>query len=277
MNTLYKKVVSSALLGCLLSLTATAFGEVNHKPANAMPARFYAGVFGGGGVMSSTDVGLFGTVYFPEVNGGPLAVNAFTNADSNGAGLIGAHIGMKSLTSLHLLTPVTPAIELESYYMKSAKIKEHAFNNSTRLAENEFVVSYNLGTSVVMLNAVLNTHHQLFGRLKPYLSVGVGPALVSNTGARAIQINPAEPGVNHFNSKRSDKAATFATQAKLGANYDLDAKLKLYAEYRLLYLAETNYTLGSTIFAGHAETSAWHVRVEPQYYNLAVVGVDYSF
>src|SRR5690349_9394658 len=60
----------------------------------ATPARgVYFGGFGGGGFSTEAEVTQFGTVFFTEAEGGPLAVNAKGKSDGDGVGFVGAQVG----------------------------------------------------------------------------------------------------------------------------------------------------------------------------------------
>ena len=74
---------------------AQAYAMYNKGPAVVPPRSggAYVGVFGGGGSRGGTDVNQFGTVFFPEIVGGPLAVDATGRTSSGGVGFGGAHLG----------------------------------------------------------------------------------------------------------------------------------------------------------------------------------------
>jgi predicted porin len=71
-------------------------------------------------------------------------------------------------------------------------------------------------------------------------------------------------------------AIFFAGQIKLGLAYNFNKYLSVFADYRWLYIASTDFTFGSTVFPGHAETSSWQVTLDAQRYNLGTIGVRFS-
>jgi hypothetical protein len=267
-----KKLVS--LSGCLLALSASIAysGTMGPEILN----RTYIGVFGGGGAVTRTDVSQFGTAFFIEGEGGPLAVDSFGTAGSSGMGMVGGHIGIAWPTIMGAFFPVTPAAELEGYYIGGVELQAHDVSNDTvRLDEHDFLVTYPFNTGVFLVNAVLNSNNSWFERFRPYLGVGIGTAVLSISDATSLQTSPPE-SVNHYNSDTSARTIAFAAQPKIGLRYDYNPTTSVFVEYRFLYLSETSYTFGSTVAAGHAPTSPWLVKINPQYYNMGTIGVDFD-
>ncbi len=272
-----RKLAAQAISGCIMTLSASLGYSGAMGPASiASPGKIYIGAFGGAGAMTSGDIGQYGTAFILDVNG-PLAVNAFGTSESSSMGVVGGHIGFAGPSNLGVHLAVTPAIELEGYYMGGAEIEGHDINNeTTRLPEHDFLVKYPLRTGVFLVNAVLNANNTMFGKIKPYVGVGIGSAVVSIHGASAIQLSPPEPGLNHYNSDSDDTSVTFAAQPKIGFHYDLGSSTSIFAEYRFLYLSETNYVFGSTVAAGHVATAPWQVKIKPQCYNMGTIGIDFD-
>ena len=108
------------------------------------------------------------------------------------------------------------------------------------------------------------------------LAPGLGGALSRINGASAFQIAPPEPGINHYSANTSDTAATFAGQATVGFNVTVTEHISLFATYQYLYLSSLNYTFGSTVAPGHAETSPWLTNMEPQSYNMGTIGIQFN-
>ncbi len=278
LDRIIKKMAGKAVSGCLLALSASIAysGAMGPESINSQD-KIYVGVFGGGGAITSGDIRQSGTAFYFEDVGGPLAVNAFGTGESSSMGMVGGHIGYAWLNNIGRYFPVTPAAELEGYYIGGANIEGHEIgNDTTRLSEHDFFVNYPLETGVFLVNAVLNANNSVFGKFKPYVGVGIGSAVVSISNATATQTSPAEPGVNHYNSETSDKAVAFAAQPKVGVHFDLNPHTSVFAEYRFLYLSQTNYTFGSTVVPGHVATSPWLVSIKPQYYNMGTVGIDFD-
>jgi hypothetical protein len=273
----FKKKTGKVVSGCLLALSVSVAycGDMGPEPVSV--AKSYVGVFGGGGAVTSNGITQSGTAFYFEAAGGPLAVNAFGPSNSSSTGVFGGHIGFEWLNNMGMYLPGTMAAELEGYYMGGAKIAGHDLSNdTTRLPEHHFLVTYPLKTGVFLVNAVLNANNSLFGMFRPYVGMGAGSAVVSISGATAIQLSPAEPGINHYNSNPNDTALTFAAQPKVGVHFDLTPHASVFAEYRFLYLSRTNYTFGSTVAPGHVATSPWLVSIKSQNYNMGTVGIDFD-
>lgn len=274
------KKITTFVIGVVCALTGVnAYaGTMGEIPCASK--RVYAGVFGGAGASNKVNVSQLGTAYFTEALGGPLAVDAFGKTNSRTVGLVGGHVGYQwaeVLNPLSLSWGLAPAAELEGYYLSSSKFTSHDINNNTpRLEEHDFLVTYPMQTGVFLANAVLNFNMPQYDGLHPYVGVGIGAAITSIRNASSIQVAPAEVGVNHYNSHVNANAATFASQVKAGLDYSFYNNLSVFAEYRWLYLANTSYTFGSTVFPGHAATSSWMVNFGSQYYNMGDVGIRYS-
>lgn len=261
----------------------TSFAFASHPPINTAfitaPGKFYIGAFGGGGSSNDFNGSQYGTAFFTEAAGGLLAINAFGQLNNEDASFFGAQLGYQAqeifLNSFSQWT-VGPAAELEGYFMNKKSFNGDLINNTARLPEHDFMVSYPMKRSVFLANAVLNFNNSRF-LVHPYAGLGIGSAIVRITNASAIQISPAEDGLNHYNSNTSDSNSTFAGQIKLGLGYDINKCVSLFAEYRWLYLASTDFVFGSTVFPTHVETSSWQVKLDAQKYNLGNVGVRFNW
>lgn len=268
--------VSLSTLGMMLALTS----PLSHAGACCSPGNIYVGIFGGGGSASNFHISQFGTAFYSEAEGGPLAVNAFGHSHSGSSNLWGAHVGyqwMEIRANSCSTWGLSPAVELEGYYLSKRTFKAHDVNNNTdRLPEHDFAVNYPTNTGVFLGNAVLNLNFPC-SRFHPYVGLGIGSALTKVSHATATQVSPPEVGVNHFNSRSTDKSPTFAGQAKLGLNVDVCNSVSLFVEYRYLYLASTSYEFGSTVYANHVATSNWKVKMDPRHYNIGTLGLQYSF
>jgi len=150
-----QKRIFKAVSGSILALsTAVAFAGTMGPVAT--PNYIYAGVFGGGGGLMSGDTVQYGTAFFVEAAGGPLAVNSFGRYDSTSAGMVGGHVGM-AWTDMGMLWPFTPAVELEGYYMGWTDIDGEAVNESERLREHDFHTTFPQKTGVFLVNALFNS------------------------------------------------------------------------------------------------------------------------
>lgn len=241
--------------------------------------KIYVGAFGGGGASSNLNAVQYGTAFFTEAEGGPLAVNAFGEIKNHSMGFGGAQIGYQApeilLNSNSQLT-LSPAVELEGYYISKNSFTGSLLNNTDRLPEHDFDVSYPIKRSVFLINTVF-TLNQPCLLLHPYVGLGIGGALVKISDADSSQVSPLETDINHYNGNPSDMNTTFAGQVKLGLSYDISDMISVFAEYRWLYLASTDFTFGSTVYPIHAPTSSWHVQLDPQKYNLGSVGIRVKF
>ena len=246
-----------------------------------LPGQFYLGIFGGGGSSDNVNVIQYGTAFFPDLVGGPLAVNGFGPLKNNGTGWFGgAQLGYQAQgvsLPLNLYPQWTfgPAFEIEGYWFGNRTLHGDAINNTARLPEHDFELSFSANRSIYLTNFVLNLNNPCY-LFHPYVGFGIGGALVRLSGADSTQISPIEPGVNHFNTKTSDTNATFAGQIKAGLAYDINEWVSIYAEYRWLYLSSTQFTFGSTVYPTHVPTSSWQVKVAPQNYNLGSIGLRFN-
>lgn len=265
-----KLPISSSI--CLFSLTTLAF-------ANYTPGKLYLGVFGGGGSSNHFDGSQFATAFLTEAAGGPLAVNAFGQINDHNASFLGVQLGYQaqeiclSASSEWILAP---AVELEGYWMHKSSFDGTLINNTARLPEHDFLVTYPMRRTVFLANAVLNFNSPCL-LVDPYIGFGIGSAIVRISDASAIQASPPEEGINHYNANPSGTNSTFAGQIKLGLNYNLNECISFFAEYRWLYLANTHFVFGSTVYPTHAETSSWQVNLDSQKYNLGNVGVRFNW
>lgn len=272
--TLHIKGIYS-LIG-LFALSSGVFAsETATTVSTSMPGKIYIGVFGGTGSSNSFNVAQYGTAFYTEAAGGPLAVNAFGSAGSSSTSFFGAQVGYQA-PDVQLIPSATwalaPAIELEGYSTNQTSFDASLNNNTDRLPEHAFNVSYPMTRNVFLFNTVF-TLDQPCLLLHPYIGLGIGGAIVRISGADATQVSPPEAGVNHYNSNTSDTDTAFAGQIKLGLSYDINSTVSLFAEYRWLYIAATQFTFGSTVYPAHPATSSWQVSLDPQRYNFGSVGV----
>lgn len=275
---LNQRVKSLCQIGLLFTLSTTALqAGIMGEPAPL--GSIYLGVFGGGGGVRVDNLNQYGTAFYTEAQGGPLAVNAFGSSVSDSTWLVGGHIGFQWPGQLftHLIPSwgLVPAFELEGYYLGGVSFVGDDLNNgTTRLTEHDFRVTYPMKTGVFLINAVLNSNNNAFGNFHPYIGLGVGPAVVSISNADALQTAPLEAGVNHYNSDPNDTTVALAAQPKIGINFSLNPDVTVFAEYRFLYLSNTDFMFGSTVYPTHPATSNWEVKLGPQYYNMGTIGIQ---
>ncbi len=246
--------------------------------APVAPAKFYIGGFGGGGSSNRVNATQFATAFFTEDEGGPLAVDAFGHIGGDSVGFGGAQMGYQAQEIL--LYPdsgwaVAPAFEIEGYAFGNSTFTGDLINNTARLPEHDFAVSYSMKRSVFLTNVVVNLNYPCL-LFHPYVGAGIGGAVVKISGADAEQIAPVELGINHYNASTNDTTTAFAGQIKVGLSYDFNDYISVFAEYRWLYIGSTHFNFGSTVYPTHAPTSDWQVLINPQHYNLGSAGIRFN-
>jgi opacity protein-like surface antigen len=254
----------------LFALSPLAFAHA----AVTAPGNCYVGVFGGYGTSNHFNASQFGTAFFAEVVGGPLAVNAFGELNKHNGSFWGAQLGYQAqeifLNSSQWA--FQPAVELEGFSLSKRSFDGILSNNSLRLTEHDFNVLYPMKRTAFLANAILSFNHPCF-LIHPYIGFGIGSALIRISNANAAQVNPPEADVNHYNSNSSDATSIFAGQIKLGLSYDIKDCVSIFADYRWLYLANSDFVFGPTVYPAHVETSSWQVKLEDQRYSLVNVGI----
>ena len=239
--------------------------------------QMYVGVFGGGGTVNDNNFQQRGTALYDP----PLIVDAQAAPTPDPAWIIGAQGGYK-LPEWHLgkggssLWSITPAAELEGYYLSVTETAT-LINPTDRIPEHTFVDTFPMNTGVFLANAVFVLNNSNKPRIHPYVGGGVGFSLVSISEATSTQINPAEPGVNHFDQNPNASNWTFAVQGKAGLQLDLNEHWKVFGEYRYLYLASTYYNFGATQYGTHIPTTNWTVNFQNLNTNLGSAGIKYQF
>lgn len=271
------RLLMSVMVGLLASLPAmTALAEDGQgSQVPSMGRGFYLGAFGGGGVSSNGTILQNGTAF---LSSGALSVSATGNGIDNSAMVGGLHLGYEwqgwRLGQEGSGWGLLPAAELEGYYLGTTQ-RGRLDNPTPRIPEHTFDTSFPLNMGVFLSNAVLTLHTPY--KIHPYLGAGVGAAYVSVSGADSSQLNPAEPGINHFNSNPNASSWALAAQTKAGFRADIAEGWWLFTEYRLLYVGPTNYTFGNTVYPTHSQTTSWNVTFGSMYYNIAVAGVGFDF
>lgn len=272
MEQVLKKITA---LGLVLTFSSPMAFSGTMGEAVTAPLNVYIGIFGGGGSVSDINISQFGTAFYTEAQGGPLAVNAVGTMQSSSTGLIGGHLGY-AWSGLQMPSwRIVPALELEGYYLGGVTLEGNDINNNTdRLDEHNFLNSYPLKTGVLLANMVLNADSASFGRFHPYVGIGLGSAIMSISNAVSTQVAPPEPGVNHYNSDNNDTTLALAVQPKIGVGFDVSSTVNIFVEYRFLYLSDTHYTFGSTVYPAHVPTSSWEIKMQSQSYNFGTIGVN---
>lgn len=281
MNTIHKSAISVIFGVCSLSLAAPVIAE-SYKGEVVAPtlSGFYLGGFGGWGSLNDFQVTQSGVAMFsPTLNDEgigslrePLAIDGVGNVGSNTIGFGGIHLGYEWLVPAW---GVTPAIELEGIYF-SKTFDTELDNSSIVLTEHNFDDSFPTKTGVVLINGVIQLNCFRMNMLHPYIGIGLGAAILSITDADSLQTRPPEPNVNHFNSNEDSSDWAFAAQAKAGLRFALSEHWQLFAEYRFLYLGNTEFTFGSTAYPTHVPTTSWKVDFNNMYTNAGALGIEYK-
>lgn len=264
----------AAIQAVAASVPSDAYAMRTSGPAVRSPARgMYVSAFGGGAFGGSSNVTQLGTTFITEAQGGPQAINAAGRTGSSTVAFGGAHVGYEWAYGAYLL----PAVEFEGLYLARNRQRATLENPSDRLSEHTFDNTLPTSTTVALANFVVGFRTPYQG-VTPYVGGGVGAARVSVSGASSTQTNPAEPGIDHFNSDPNSVAWTFAAQAKAGVRLALgNSGAYVFGEYRFLYVGSNDQIFGNTVYANHAATSAWTTRFGDAYYHLAAGGVGFAF
>lgn len=238
---------------------------------------FYVGAFGGQAFSNSTKFVQMGTAFFTEAQGGPLAVMGRGSSKKTNPGFGGVQIGYewKNNGCCNSVWSLNPAAEIEALFYSQSH-KASLGNNTDRLPEHLFDNTFPSKVGVYLVNGLLSLSNSCFGSFTPYIGAGVGAANICIHKAKSIQVSPPELEFNHFNSDRSDKAWTFAAQAKAGVKFNFCEKFHIFAEYRFLYVDMTKFVFGSTVYPTHVPTSPWNVKMENTCYNAYVVGIQFD-
>lgn len=118
----------------LAAMNSVAQAGLYAPPTEATPApvvssfadHLYVGVFGGGGWLSATDNNQSGTAFYTT----PALVDANGVSDTTDVGLVGLNVGYKwsdIALKQDSAWSLTPAVELEGYYLKLVFLRNIAF------------------------------------------------------------------------------------------------------------------------------------------------------
>ncbi len=269
---------SKVVLGMMLALSSTIAFAVPAPATIVQPVHIYAGLFGGVAAPENYRVSQYATAFYTEAAGGPLAVNSFGSATASNTGIFGGKLGMQWAPVVMMPNRpewgLAPAVEIEGAMFSKNTFTSRTSNNTARLEEHTFNLSLPTQTNVFLANVVLNLESARLGRFSPYVGVGVGGAFTQITNADALQLAPPEAGVNHFNSNPDGKVGSVAGQVKVGLDVVICPYITLFAEYRWLYVAGSNYVFGSTVYPAHPATSPWQVSMDAQQYNEGALGLQ---
>jgi opacity protein-like surface antigen len=166
-------------------------------------------------------------------------------------------------------------------------VRQHVLDTPLSAGNHTFANGAKMKMALFTLNGVLT--YDAGSKLKPYVGAGIGVAFVAMRDAVSLQTGPGgvETGrvsatsavvqVNHFNSRDDASDIAFAVQVKGGVRYQLSERISLFAEYRLVRLAATAHTFGSTVYFDHAPTDNWVLRNGAMNLHNGIFGVRYGF
>lgn len=271
MNRWIRNALIAASIPACAALTAQNEQQQN---LDSDPIGIYFGGFGGWIFPYDLTVTQVGTAFFSDASGGPLAVSATGTSSGRVKGFGGLHIGYEWMNKLTPGIRLAPALELEGNYFADTAQSADVVNDTTRLEAHEFIDTLPMRIGTLLANGVLEFNNDY---ISPYIGFGVGVGFVSIHGANSLQIDPLEPGLNHFNSNTSDFNTVFTTQAKAGIRYRFLKHYRLSAEYRFLYLTSSDFTFGATNYPDHVATSPWTIRLNGMCYNAFTLGIDFIF
>lgn len=246
-------------------------------PSQCNNNRFYIGAFGGELFSESTKFAQTGTAFFTEAVGGPLAVDARGHSKKHSSGYGGVQIGYEWRNSDCCTWSLDPAIEIEAFFYRH-KHRAHLINETdpNRLPEHDFLDTFHSNTGVYLVNGVLSLNACCLGDFSPYIGGGVGAANIRIKKADSLQVEPVEAGINHFNSDRKDTTWAFAAQLKAGLRYNFCERFHIFAEYRFLYVDNSWFQFGSTVYPTHAPTSTWDVEMKSTCNHAYAIGIQFD-
>lgn len=283
---LNKKYLTGFLTLLTLSTTNFLAGEECCCPkqvddccyATAPCNRFYIGAFGGQIFLNPTKFIQTGVAFFSEVTSiGPLAVDAKGHSKKSSPGFAGVQIGYewKPNAGCCSNSSFAPAFEFEALFYRRTH-KAHLINITDNLPEHDFLVTFPTKVGIYLASGVLAWNNCCFSYFTPYVGAGIGAANIHIRKADSLQVDPPEPGVNHFNSDRNDSAWAFAAQAKVGLRCRIFERCHLFAEYRYIYVDSSRYKFGATILPEHVPTTTWDVEMKRLYHNAYVIGLQFD-
>lgn len=266
--------LKKGLWSCLFLLASIAQAQDSidssqQKKCEPSLSGFYFGGFGGWG-FNTFHVLQKGIAFYLSDQGGPLVVDSDGDTKTNWYEFGGAHFGYEWL-SKQQEWHVTPGVELEGYYF--AETIEVTLENPTeRLDFHEFHDSFPMKNGVILANFTLAFSNKY---VTPFIGAGMGTSITSIHNAEAIQTEFAEPGLNHFNSNPNSFGWGFASQLKGGLRFNPYKHIRLFGEYRFLFVAANSYSFGHTVYPGHVATADWVISFDGIYNHLFSLGVDF--
>jgi hypothetical protein len=268
-----KPIVLVIKLLSLMLISSNVRGqEILNQSCGFFSNRLYMGFFGGGGISASS-----------RFNQNGLS-NLFvkTKLQPSSAGIGGVHLGYQwpgfRVTDM---VWALPNIELEGYYLGTTQSGEWSTilnwphrNKHVTIANR--VNSFPMNMGVLFLNGGLEFSDLTFYQFHLYFGGGLGASFVSISRAHFNQINLGERDMSHFDSKGNANEWAFAGQGKGGFSFDMTARLRVFAEYRFLYIAPTDYTFRSKKLPHHSPPIKRNIRFDRLIYNMGAAGFEFN-
>ena len=241
---------------------------------------FYLGGFGGVGFVEITSTQKGAALYsdYKPSYMGSIDVNASGTSSNHCLGLGGLHFGYEWYKTSDKKVWLSPGVECETFYFAQEQevFLDNPYSVSSGVDLHHFEDSFPTRNWGFLVNFVLSLENPY---LTPYVSAGFGHKIIWIHDAYADQIEPAEPGINHFNGKTHAHDWVCAAQFKGGIRRAFWKHYRFFAEYRLLYNAKANFELGPAEYpiTVHRPTTLWQVGFDSTYYNTVVFGVDFMW
>ncbi|MDD2676787.1 MAG: hypothetical protein PHP75_04895 [Methylacidiphilaceae bacterium] len=227
------------------------------KEALGPKTGLYFGIFGGAAFGMSNGVGALDSP--PLFSAGGRAAVGTAAVGGIQVGYNFRSIALDSAKSYWL----QPAAQFEAFYLGQATESGSLTGGvvgKPGISAYQFGSNLNMGLFLVDGVAKFVTPIGLV----PYIGGGVGGAYLASSGT---SFGPG--GVDLFTTGSYAQGA-FAGQGLVGLQYNLSEHWSLFAEYKILYIKETQFsylmTSGNTMLIKY-----------PEYYNIAIAGLRFQF
>ncbi len=158
---------------------------------------------------------------------------------------------------------IQPAAQFEAFYLGQAT---ESGSLTGGVAGTPGISSYqfgsNLNMGVFLVDGVAKFVTPI--GLVPYIGGGIGGAYQSSSGTSFV--GPA----GNLLSTGSYAQGAFAGQGLVGLQYNLSEHWSIFAEYKILYIKETQFSYLMT--SGNSMLIKY-----PEYYNIAIAGLRFNF
>ncbi|QSR84571.1 hypothetical protein [Methylacidimicrobium sp. B4] len=156
-----------------------------------------------------------------------------------------------------------PAAQFEAFYLGQAT---ESGSLTGGVAGTPGISSYQFGSNLNMGVFLVDGVAKLVTPigLVPYIGGGIGGAYLASSGTSFV--GPA----GNLLSSGSYAQGAFAGQGLAGLQYNLNEHWSIFAEYKILYIKETQFSYGMT-------TGNTMLIKYPEYYNIAIAGLRFNF